>query len=69
MKPGSVIVDVAIDQGGCAETSRPTTHSHPTYVVDDVVHYCVDQHARRGRPHLDICTEQRDDVLRARARR
>jgi alanine dehydrogenase len=41
MKPGSVIVDVAIDQGGCAETSKPTTHSHPTYVVDDVVHYCV----------------------------
>ncbi len=41
MKPGSVIVDVAIDQGGCAETSRPTTHSYPTYVVDDVVHYCV----------------------------
>ncbi|HEY1747909.1 MAG TPA: alanine dehydrogenase [Xanthobacteraceae bacterium] len=41
MKPGSVIVDVAIDQGGCAETSRPTTHSDPTYVVDRVVHYCV----------------------------
>jgi alanine dehydrogenase len=41
MKSGSVIVDVAIDQGGCAETSRPTTHSHPTYVVDGVVHYCV----------------------------
>jgi alanine dehydrogenase len=41
MKQGSVIVDVAIDQGGCAETSRPTTHSDPTYVVDDVVHYCV----------------------------
>jgi alanine dehydrogenase len=41
MKPGSVIVDVAIDQGGCAETSRPTTHSNPTYVVHDVVHYCV----------------------------
>src|SRR6202021_2487750 len=41
MKPGSVIVDVAIDQGGCAETSKATTHSHPTYVVDDVVHYCV----------------------------
>ena len=41
MKPGSVIVDVAIDQGGCSETSRPTTHSHPTYMVDDVVHYCV----------------------------
>lgn len=41
MKSGSVIVDISIDQGGCAETSRPTTHSHPTYVVDDVVHYCV----------------------------
>jgi alanine dehydrogenase len=41
MKPGSVIVDVAIDQGGCAETSRPTTHSNPTYIVDEVVHYCV----------------------------
>jgi len=41
MKPGSVIVDIAIDQGGCAETSRPTTHSAPTYLVDEVVHYCV----------------------------
>ena len=41
MKPGSVIVDVAIDQGGCCETSKPTTHSDPTYVVDGVVHYCV----------------------------
>jgi len=41
MKPGAVIVDVAIDQGGCSETSRPTTHSDPTYVVHDVVHYCV----------------------------
>lgn len=41
MKPGSVIIDVAIDQGGCIETSRPTTHRQPTYVVDDVVHYCV----------------------------
>jgi alanine dehydrogenase len=41
MKPGSVIVDVSIDQGGCAETSRATTHSSPTYVIDDVVHYCV----------------------------
>ncbi len=41
MKRGSVIVDVAIDQGGCTETSRPTTHSKPTYVVDGVVHYCV----------------------------
>jgi len=41
MKPGSVLVDVAIDQGGCFATSRPTTHTEPTYVVDDVVHYCV----------------------------
>ena len=41
MKPGAVIVDVAIDQGGCIETSRPTTHREPTYVVDGVVHYCV----------------------------
>jgi alanine dehydrogenase len=41
MKPGSVMVDVAIDQGGCFETSRPTTHAEPTYVVDGIVHYCV----------------------------
>ena len=41
MKRGSVIVDVAIDQGGCVETSKPTTHAEPTYLVDDVVHYCV----------------------------
>ncbi len=41
MKPGSVLVDVSIDQGGCFETSRPTTHKQPTYTVDGVVHYCV----------------------------
>ena len=41
MKPGSVIVDIAIDQGGCSETSHPTTHSHPTYVEEGVIHYCV----------------------------
>ena len=41
MKYGSVIVDVAVDQGGCVETCRPTTHKDPTYIVDDVVHYCV----------------------------
>jgi alanine dehydrogenase len=41
MKPGSVIVDIAIDQGGCFETSRPTTHADPTFVVDGVLHYCV----------------------------
>jgi alanine dehydrogenase len=41
MKKGAVLVDVAIDQGGCFETSKPTTHSHPTFIVDGVVHYCV----------------------------
>ncbi|MCH7788880.1 MAG: alanine dehydrogenase, partial [Acidobacteria bacterium] len=41
MSSGAVVVDVAIDQGGCVETSRPTTHQDPTFVVDDVVHYCV----------------------------
>ncbi|MGE0373502.1 MAG: alanine dehydrogenase [Gammaproteobacteria bacterium] len=41
MKPGAVIVDVAIDQGGCAETSRATTHAEPTFIVDGIVHYCV----------------------------
>jgi alanine dehydrogenase len=41
MRPGAALVDLSIDQGGCAETSRPTTHSHPTYVEDDVVHYAV----------------------------
>ena len=41
MKSGSVIVDVAIDQGGCVETSKPTTHANPTYIVDNIVHYCV----------------------------
>jgi alanine dehydrogenase len=41
MKPGSVVVDVAIDQGGCFETSRPTTHADPVYVIDGVTHYCV----------------------------
>jgi alanine dehydrogenase len=41
MRPGSCIVDIAIDQGGCCETSRPTTHAKPTYVEEGVVHYCV----------------------------
>ena len=41
MKKGSVIVDVSVDQGGCFETSRPTTHSHPVYEVKGVLHYCV----------------------------
>lgn len=41
MKPGTVLVDVAVDQGGCIETCRPTTHENPTYIIDEVVHYCV----------------------------
>lgn len=41
MRPGTVIVDVAVDQGGCIETTKPTTHEDPTYIIDDVVHYCV----------------------------
>jgi alanine dehydrogenase len=41
MRPGAVIVDIAIDQGGCFETSRPTTHAAPTYVEEGVIHYCV----------------------------
>ncbi|MDR5591613.1 alanine dehydrogenase [Christiangramia sp. SM2212] len=41
MQPGTVIVDVAVDQGGCVETTRPTTHEEPAYIIDDVVHYCV----------------------------
>ena len=41
MKPGSVFVDIAIDQGGCAETSRPTTHTNPVYEEEDILHYCV----------------------------
>lgn len=41
MKPGAVVVDVSVDQGGCIETCKPTTHENPTYVVDGIVHYCV----------------------------
>ena len=41
MQPGSVLVDIAVDQGGCTETTRPTTHDNPTYVEEDVLHYCV----------------------------
>ena len=56
MKPGSVIIDVAIDQGGCVATSRPTTHSEPTFIVDDVVHYCV-----TNMPGAVGRTSERDD--------
>ena len=69
MRRAPVIVDVSIDQGGCFETSRPTTHSDPTFEVDGVTHYCVDEHARRGAGHLDLRAHQRDAALRAGARR
>ena len=59
MKSGAVIVDVAIDQGGCFETSRATTHAEPTYVVDDVVHYCVANMPGGVPRHLYLRSEQR----------
>ena len=69
MKPGSVIVDIAIDQGGCCETSRPTSHSHPTYVEEGVIALLRHQHAGRGGAHLDLRAEQRHPALRAGAGR
>ena len=69
MKKGAVLVDVAIDQGGCFETSRPTTHSDPTYEVDGIIHYCVANMPGRGADHLDLRADQRDDALRRQARR
>ena len=41
MQPGTVLVDVAVDQGGCIETCKPTTHENPTFIIDDIIHYCV----------------------------
>jgi alanine dehydrogenase len=65
MKPGSVLVDMAIDQGGCFESSRATTHSDPVYVTDRIIHYCVaNQYAGRLRPHIHLRTEQRHPPLR-----
>ena len=69
MKPGSVIVDVAIDQGGCFETSHPTTHADPTYVVDGVIALLRRQHAGRRAADVDLRTQQRDAAVRAGARR
>ena len=68
MKPGSVIVDVSIDQGGCAETSHPTTHSRPTFLVDGVVHYCVATHAWRSAENIDVRARQCDASIHSRAR-
>ena len=63
MKNGAVIVDVAIDQGGCVETSRPTTHRQPTYLVDGVVHYCVTNMPGRRGAHQHLCPLQRHAAL------
>ena len=64
MKPGAVLVDIAIDQGGCFETSRPTTHAEPTYVLDGVIHYCVTNMPGRGAAHVDVRADQRHAAVR-----
>ena len=69
MKPGSVLVDIAIDQGGCFEDSRPTTHADPTFRVHDSGLLLRRQHAGRGPEHLHLRADQRDPALRGRARR
>jgi len=62
MQPGSVFVDIAVDQGGCAETTRPTTHDDPTYFEEDVLHYCVANmpgaYARTATQALNNCTQR-----------
>ena len=69
MKPGSVIVDISIDQGGCIETSRPTTHADPTYVEEGRRPLLRHQHAGRGRAHLGGGAQQRDAAVCAGDRR
>ncbi len=64
MKPGSVLVDIAIDQGGTFEDSHPTTHADPTYLVHESLFYCRGQHAGRGAAHLHLRADQRDPALR-----
>ena len=63
MRRGSVVVDVAIDQGGCFETSRATTHAKPTYRVRGVVHYCVANMPGGRGAHLDLRAQQRDAAV------
>ena len=65
MRPGSVIVDVAIDQGGCCETSAPTTHSDPIYDVEGCHSLLRDEHAGLSGPHVDVRSDQCDTPLRA----
>ena len=68
MKPGAVLVDISIDQGGCFETSRPTTHADPTFVVDGVIHYCVANMPGAVPRTSTLRADQRHAPLRARAR-
>ena len=69
MKPGAALVDVAIDQGGCFETSRATTHDDPVFEVDGIVHYCVANMPGRGAGHLDQGADERDAAVRRGDRR
>ena len=69
LKPGAVLVDVAIDQGGCFETSRPTTHSDPIYEVDGIVHYCVANMPGAVPDHLDLRAHEHDAAVRRGDRR
>ena len=68
MRPGSVVVDIAIDQGGCFQTSRPTTHAAPTYIVDGVIHYCVTNMPGACRAHRPSRSTTRPCRMRARWR-
>ena len=63
MKPRSVIMDVSIDEGGCVETSRPTTHEHPTYIEEGILHYCVPNMPGRGGAHCHTCLCERGHAL------
>ena len=69
MKPGSVLVDIAVDQGGCFEDTHATTHADPTYAVHDSIVLLRGEHARRGAEHLDLRPDQRDPALRGGAGR
>ena len=69
MKDGAVVVDVAIDQGGCFETSHATTHSDPVYVVDGVIHYCVANMPGGVPDHVDEGAHERDAAVRRGDRR
>jgi len=69
MKQRAVLVDVSIDQGGCFETSKPTTHSDPVYEVDGITHYCGTNMARRRAGHVDLRADQRHAAVCAGAGR